>query len=45
MKQKAKIYEADCKRCQYEWNPRVPDPKVCPKCGSRHWAEPKEVKP
>jgi uncharacterized paraquat-inducible protein A len=24
-----------CPRCQYQWEPRVPDPKECPRCKAR----------
>ena len=26
-----------CKRCGHEWQARVTDPKVCPKCKSYKW--------
>ena len=26
-----------CKKCKYSWQPRIPDPKVCPQCKSRGW--------
>lgn len=34
----------ECKDCGASWIPRVPKPKQCPFCGSRHWDEPKEEK-
>jgi len=24
-----------CSKCQYEWVPRVPEPKECPECKKR----------
>ena len=27
-----------CLRCQYQWLPRVVDPRSCPECRSKHWA-------
>jgi len=26
-----------CKKCGYEWVPRVENPKECPNCKSRYW--------
>lgn len=26
-----------CKRCNYEWEPRVDNPKACPECKRRDW--------
>jgi len=26
-----------CKKCGYEWVPRVDDPVECPDCKSRNW--------
>jgi len=26
-----------CMRCNYQWNPRTSNPKVCPKCKSIKW--------
>lgn len=26
-----------CKRCNFEWLPRVENPKACPNCNSRLW--------
>jgi len=34
---------AKCNKCKYEWEPRVPDPKACPRCKSRLDA-PKKIK-
>ncbi|MFA6358757.1 MAG: hypothetical protein WCY09_08905 [Candidatus Omnitrophota bacterium] len=31
------IKQLKCKRCDYEWNPRKPDVRVCPKCHSPYW--------
>ena len=30
-----------CQRCQFRWNPKVKEPKVCPKCKSYKWKEEK----
>ena len=31
-----------CPRCSYEWEPRKPNPKVCPRCKGRlDWHVPK----
>jgi len=27
----------DCKACGYKWQPRVENPKKCPRCQSRDW--------
>ena len=34
-----KIYikKLSCKRCSYEWVPRIISVKVCPKCKSPYW--------
>ena len=29
--------EITCKRCEYTWNPRIPNPRVCPRCKSYDW--------
>ena len=29
-----------CKRCEYQWMPRVRRPRVCPNCGSPYWDTP-----
>ena len=26
-----------CKRCNYEWNPRLERVRICPKCKSKNW--------
>ena len=26
-----------CKRCNYEWSPRLGKVRICPKCKSKHW--------
>ncbi len=26
-----------CKKCKYSWQPRIPNPKVCPQCKTRSW--------
>ena len=26
-----------CKKCGYEWFPRVDNPKACPRCHSPYW--------
>ena len=28
-----------CKKCGWEWTPRVEKPKVCPNCQKRKWDE------
>ena len=35
------LVKVKCLKCGYEWIPRVPDPRSCPKCGSLRWDEPK----
>ena len=30
-----------CLRCGHTWTPRLPQPKVCPKCKSKVWFKPK----
>lgn len=32
-----KLRIVKCKRCDYEWVPRVKHPTVCPHCGSPYW--------
>lgn len=39
MKQKT----CECQNCGYIWEPRKPNPKCCPKCISRYWAQPHKV--
>jgi len=36
--------QLQCKRCDYEWNPRKTDVRVCPKCHSAYWDRDKETK-
>ena len=31
-----------CEKCEYEWIPRMKDPKTCPRCKSYDWKEKKE---
>lgn len=31
-----------CKRCGYEWIPRHPDVRMCPKCKSVRWDGPRQ---
>lgn len=31
-----------CIKCEYEWEPKVPNPKACPRCKKRQDA-PKKV--
>ena len=33
-----------CPKCGYEWTPRVPRPKRCPRCGKWLIPKPSEVK-
>jgi len=33
-----------CLRCGWEWVPRVPTPKTCPKCRSPYWDRPRKMK-
>lgn len=28
---------ATCLRCEYEWEPRKPEPKKCPRCQNPNW--------
>lgn len=30
-----------CKKCGYEWTPKVAQPKECPQCKARKWNETK----
>lgn len=37
-----------CERCGHEWVPRgetEQEPRLCPKCKSAYWNEPRKVKP
>lgn len=38
-KQVKRLLTHFCRRCGYEWTPRVPLPALCPKCKSRFWYE------
>lgn len=31
-----------CKKCNYEWESRIENPKVCPRCKSYNWNKEKE---
>lgn len=31
-----------CRRCGHHWRPRQPEVTICPRCKSRHWAEPRK---
>lgn len=31
-----------CKKCYYEWESRINNPKVCPRCKSYNWNKTKE---
>lgn len=46
MSEQRTIPTLKCKRCGWEWIPRVPNPAVCPNCKHRDWDEdkPTEVK-
>lgn len=33
-----------CQQCGHEWSPSVSAPKVCPRCKSYKWNEPKAEK-
>jgi predicted Zn-ribbon and HTH transcriptional regulator len=33
-----------CKKCCYEWESRINNPKVCPRCKSYNWNKTKELK-
>lgn len=32
-----RLPKVKCKRCGWEWVPRVANPKWCPKCNSPYW--------
>lgn len=42
---KLKLTVVRCLNCGHEWLPRVPDPRICPKCGSVRWDRPHPGKP
>jgi predicted Zn-ribbon and HTH transcriptional regulator len=31
-----------CLKCGYKWEPRVKEPKSCPKCHRHDWREPRK---
>lgn len=33
-----------CKYCKYEWNPRVDNPRECPRCKRVIWIQPEQPK-
>jgi len=33
-----------CQKCLWAWSPRVENPKVCPRCRTAAWREPKKEK-
>ena len=35
------IPQLTCLRCGHKWVPRIPDPRICPKCGSYRWDTPR----
>lgn len=37
------IQTVQCLRCGHTWIPRKRDIKVCPKCKSPYWNEPKQL--
>lgn len=39
-----KIPTLTCKQCGHGWRPTVERPKVCPRCKSYRWDEPKVAK-
>lgn len=39
-----KVLECVCERCGHEWKSKTVSPKVCPKCKSPYWNEPKKEK-
>jgi len=42
---KMTISELTCKKCNYSWFPKTEEePKVCPKCKSYRWKEPRKTK-
>lgn len=41
---KVEMYKIKCKRCGYEWVPRISDVRKCPKCQSYRWDQEKEEK-
>jgi predicted Zn-ribbon and HTH transcriptional regulator len=39
-----KVLECKCERCGHEWKSKGTNPKVCPKCKSPYWNEPRKEK-
>ena len=37
MKIKHLLRRLRCRRCEWEWVPRIADPAQCPKCKSAYW--------
>lgn len=38
-KLKCKAKKINGKICGHKWIPRVPNPKLCPDCKSKHWKD------
>ena len=38
----AKLNYFKCQKCLHEWIPRIKDVRVCPKCHSYRWDQPKK---
>lgn len=36
------ILKLKCRRCEYQWAPRKRDVRICPRCKSTYWNEPKK---
>jgi predicted Zn-ribbon and HTH transcriptional regulator len=34
----------ECRRCGHRWVPRIAEVRICPKCKSARWDEPKPTK-
>ena len=32
-----------CKRCSFDWSPRIDNPKMCPRCKSRDYDKEKDT--
>jgi len=45
VRQAVTIPHYTCAKCSWSWQPRVEQPKVCPKCRSDKWRIAKEDKP
>jgi predicted Zn-ribbon and HTH transcriptional regulator len=39
-----KLPTMKCNRCDYEWIPRVPNPRWCAKCRSPYWNKERKIK-